>query len=97
MLKGVELANEAKKECGKPNVRVALSIGPYGAMLANGAEYTGVIQLCSFKASMLAFVNSHLGDYHGMTGRELEEFHRRRLNVFFSGQYFGPVSITYAA
>ncbi|KAJ2955570.1 hypothetical protein NQZ79_g8459 [Umbelopsis isabellina] len=64
MLKGVELANEAKKECGKPNVRVALSIGPYGAMLANGAEYTG--------------------DYHGMTGRELEEFHRRRLNVFFS-------------
>lgn len=43
MLKGVELANEAKKDCGKQNVRVALSIGPYGAMLANGSEYTGMV------------------------------------------------------
>ncbi|CAM0139120.1 unnamed protein product [Umbelopsis sp. WA50703] len=65
MLKGVDLANQARQACGKPNVRIALSMGPYGATLANGAEYTG--------------------DYNGINGRELEEFHRRRLNVFFSG------------
>jgi homocysteine S-methyltransferase len=44
MRRGVELADEARKEyqekSGK-SIKVALSIGCYGAILANGAEYSG--------------------------------------------------------
>jgi homocysteine S-methyltransferase len=43
MKKGVDLADQARREhktSSKP-VKVALSIGCYGAILANGAEYSG--------------------------------------------------------
>jgi homocysteine S-methyltransferase len=44
MLKGVELADEARRDyqekTGK-SIKVALSLGCYGAILANGAEYSG--------------------------------------------------------
>ena len=40
MRKSVELAREAAEEAGGERI-VAASIGPYGAYLGNGAEYTG--------------------------------------------------------
>ncbi|CAO3671422.1 unnamed protein product [Umbelopsis ramanniana] len=44
MLKGVELADEARRDyqekTGK-SIKIALSLGCYGAILANGAEYSG--------------------------------------------------------
>jgi homocysteine S-methyltransferase len=44
MKKGVDLADQARREhktSSKP-VKVALSIGCYGAILANGTEYSGM-------------------------------------------------------
>jgi homocysteine S-methyltransferase len=38
--RSVRLAMQARQQSGKA-VRVAASVGPYGAFLANGAEYTG--------------------------------------------------------
>lgn len=45
---------------GQPEVRVAASVGPYGAMLADGSEYRG---------------------RYGRTVRELERFHRPRVEA----------------
>jgi homocysteine S-methyltransferase len=67
--RSVEIADQARREAaardeaaGRPVRRrwVAASVGPYGAMLADGSEYRG--------------------DY-GRTVRELQEFHRPRLEV----------------
>jgi len=41
MTRSVELAREARRRSGQPAVLVAASIGPYGAMLADGSEYSG--------------------------------------------------------
>lgn len=41
VLKSVELADRARSESGVPGVFIAGSVGPFGASLANGAEYTG--------------------------------------------------------
>ncbi|MBM9507326.1 homocysteine S-methyltransferase [Actinacidiphila acididurans] len=54
----VTLARRAA--AGTPGVRVAASVGPYGAMLADGSEYRG---------------------RYGMTVRELERFHRPRIET----------------
>jgi homocysteine S-methyltransferase len=56
--RSVELARRAAK--GRPGVRVAASVGPYGAMLADGREYRG---------------------RYGRTIRELERFHRPRIET----------------
>jgi homocysteine S-methyltransferase len=44
MLRGVQLADEARKDYQEKSgnsIKVALSLGCYGAILANGAEYSG--------------------------------------------------------
>ena len=41
MLRSVDLAIEARRRAGLPDLLVAASIGPYGAMLADGSEYRG--------------------------------------------------------
>jgi homocysteine S-methyltransferase len=62
LLRGsVELARRAA--AGRPDVRVAASVGPYGAMLADGSEYRG---------------------RYGRTVRELERFHRPRIETLAS-------------
>jgi homocysteine S-methyltransferase len=54
----VELARRAA--AARPDVRVAASVGPYGAMLADGSEYRG---------------------RYGLSVRELERFHRPRIET----------------
>jgi homocysteine S-methyltransferase len=39
--RSVELARQARELEGRPDVRVAASVGPYGAVLAGGEEYRG--------------------------------------------------------
>lgn len=56
--RSVELARRAAAE--RPGVRVAASVGPYGAVLADGSEYRG---------------------RYGLTVRELEGFHRPRIEA----------------
>lgn len=56
--RSVELARRAA--AGRPGVRVAASVGPYGAMLADGSEYRG---------------------RYGRSVRELERFHRPRIET----------------
>jgi homocysteine S-methyltransferase len=60
--RSVELAREAARQAGGTDspVWVAASIGPYGAMLADGSEYRG---------------------RYGLSVRELELFHRPRIEV----------------
>lgn len=50
LLKSVELAEKArdqyyKKHDKKRTIQIAASFGPYGAFLANGAEYTGIYEV----------------------------------------------------
>lgn len=61
LMKSIDLAYEAKIKSDKPEVWIVGSVGPYGASLANGAEYTG--------------------DYGCISYKELEEFHKERLEV----------------
>ncbi|WP_433894725.1 homocysteine S-methyltransferase [Streptomyces sp. CA-111067] len=56
--RSVELGRRAA--AGRPGVRVAASVGPYGAMLADGSEYRG---------------------RYGKSVRELERFHRPRIET----------------
>jgi homocysteine S-methyltransferase len=56
--RSVDLARRAAAE--RPGVRVAASVGPYGAVLADGSEYRG---------------------RYGKTVRELESFHRPRIEA----------------
>ncbi len=56
--RSVELARHAAR--GRDDVWVAASVGPYGAMLADGSEYRG---------------------RYGLTVRELERFHRPRIET----------------
>ncbi len=53
----------ARQAAGGPQVRVAASVGPYGAMLADGSEYRG---------------------RYGRSVRELERFHRPRIETLAS-------------
>jgi S-methylmethionine-dependent homocysteine/selenocysteine methylase len=39
--KSVQVAQEARKNSGKTNVLIAGSVGPYGASLCDGSEFTG--------------------------------------------------------
>lgn len=52
MRKSVQLAREAAATVQRP-VLVAASVGPYGAVLGNGAEYTGVYDLGAGAVSAL--------------------------------------------
>jgi homocysteine S-methyltransferase len=56
--RSVDLARRAAAD--RPGVRVAASVGPYGAVLADGSEYRG---------------------RYGLTVRELERFHRPRIEA----------------
>ncbi|UUN29765.1 homocysteine S-methyltransferase [Streptomyces sp. FIT100] len=59
LARSVELARAAARKAGA-EVWVAASVGPYGAMLADGSEYRG---------------------RYGLTVRELEDFHRPRIEA----------------
>ncbi|MGW4202410.1 homocysteine S-methyltransferase [Streptomyces sp. NPDC004726] len=59
LARGVELARNAGEATGE-EVWVAASVGPYGAMLADGSEYRG---------------------RYGLSVRELERFHRPRIEA----------------
>lgn len=61
--RSVELARRAA--AGRPGVRVAASVGPYGAMLADGSEYRG---------------------RYGLSVRELERFHRPRIEALVAAE-----------
>ncbi|MFE5615635.1 homocysteine S-methyltransferase [Streptomyces sp. NPDC056463] len=63
LARSVELAREAGEGAGQP-VWVAGSVGPYGAMLADGSEYRG---------------------RYGLGVRELERFHRPRIEALAAG------------
>jgi S-methylmethionine-dependent homocysteine/selenocysteine methylase len=39
--KSVKVAQQARKESGKTDVLIAGSVGPYGASLCDGSEFTG--------------------------------------------------------
>jgi homocysteine S-methyltransferase len=58
MARSVELARIAAKEAGRP-VLVAASIGPYGAVLADGSEYTGSYGLGERSAAVAALRGFH--------------------------------------
>jgi homocysteine S-methyltransferase len=64
--RSVELARR-----GAPDAWVAGSVGPFGALLADGSEYTGVYTDPSW--------TGHIGG--GLTVGELRRFHRRRMQV----------------
>jgi len=60
MVRGVRLARDAAEEVSGRPTYVAASVGPYGALLADGSEYHGS---------------------YGLSVRQLQEFHRPRLEV----------------
>lgn len=70
MRRSVQLARDAAAETGR-ECWVAASIGPYGALLADGSEYTGAY-------ADPAWTGRASG---GMTVGELRAFHRPRLDV----------------
>ncbi len=69
MRRSVELARAAMADAGRP-VLVAASIGPYGAVLADGSEYTGSYGLGEASAAIA----------------KLREFHRPRAEVLASAE-----------
>jgi homocysteine S-methyltransferase len=69
MRRSVELARTAMADAGRP-VLVAASIGPYGAVLADGSEYTGRYGLGEPSAAVAA----------------LRAFHRPRAEVLASAE-----------
>ncbi len=70
--RSVELARQAQEETGTAGRSwVAASVGPYGAMLADGSEYTG--------SYVGRFWPGRAGG--GLTAAELRAFHRPRLDV----------------
>ncbi len=60
LARSVELAREG----ADGRALVAASVGPYGAVLANGAEYTG-----DYGLGETSVARSFLRDFHGPTGR----------------------------
>ncbi|WP_435973540.1 homocysteine S-methyltransferase [Streptomyces sp. Qhu_M48] len=64
LARSVELARAAAKEV-REEVWVAASVGPYGAMLADGSEYRG---------------------RYGLSVRELEAFHRPRIEALAAAE-----------
>ncbi len=75
--RGVELALTARREfggvslSGKP-VLVAASLGPYGAALANGAEFTGSYELGSEAEEFSALVAFHAERIDALAGTEAD-------------------------
>jgi homocysteine S-methyltransferase len=71
--RSVELAREAQAGASGPTW-VAASVGPYGAVLADGSEYTG------------AYADPHPAGRgaRGLSVNELRAFHRPRLDVLAS-------------
>ena len=69
MTKSVDLAREAAFEADRP-VLVAASVGPYGAVLADGSEYTGAYGLGDRSAAVIP----------------LREFHRPRAEVLAAAE-----------
>ncbi len=55
----VELATEARARAGRPDVLVAASLGPYGAALANGAEFHGAYGFPSEREQHATLVQFH--------------------------------------
>ena len=57
--RAVALAVEARKAAGRPDVLIAASLGPYGAALANGAEFHGRYGFANAEAEHAALVRFH--------------------------------------
>lgn len=55
----VALAAQAREESRRPGVLIAASLGPYGAALANGAEFHGHYSFASASAQHAALVRFH--------------------------------------
>ncbi|RYV51201.1 homocysteine S-methyltransferase [Pengzhenrongella frigida] len=74
--RSVALARDAVDRCGLAGrAWVAASVGPYGAVLAGGQEYTGAYAAPGW--------TGRAGG--GLTVRELREFHRRRIDALLMG------------
>ncbi|PWN41341.1 Homocysteine S-methyltransferase [Ceraceosorus guamensis] len=89
MLRAIDVAQSARKAAGStragrtclPRPLIALSLGPYGASLSNGAEYTGSYPSPSDPSQELAY-------------NQLVEFHRNRLEVFAaSAQHWSLIDL----
>ncbi len=72
--RSVALAREAQDRCGAPDRWVAASVGPYGAVLADGSEYTGAYTDPGWAGRSGG----------GLTVGELQGWHRPRLEVLAS-------------
>lgn len=57
--RSVALAAQAREEAKRPDVLIAASLGPYGAALANGAEFHGRYGFASEAAEHAALVRFH--------------------------------------
>jgi homocysteine S-methyltransferase len=68
LLRSVELARQAASEFPSRKILVAVSLGPYGAALHNGAEYHGNYD-CSY-ADLVAFHAARIEVLSGIQGRE---------------------------
>ena len=68
LLRAVKLARAAASDTPKRRVLVAASLGPYGAALHNGAEYTGKYD-CSF-AGLVAFHRERICVLAGAKGMQ---------------------------
>ena len=68
LLRAVELARGAAEGCAARQPVVAASLGPYGAALHNGAEYTGAYD-CSF-AELVGFHRERMAALAAARGRQ---------------------------
>ena len=72
LLHSVELARKAASEFPKRKIFIAVSLGPYGAVLHNGAEYHGNYN-CSHK-DLVAFHSARIEVLSEIKGREALAF-----------------------
>ncbi|CEH18248.1 Homocysteine S-methyltransferase [Ceraceosorus bombacis] len=105
MLRAIDVAQSARKvacstRAGRthvPRPLIALSLGPYGASLSNGAEYTGCYPSPSDPSQEIAFdqlVEFHRNRLEEIAFDHLVEFHRNRLEVFAaSAQHWSLIDL----
>ena len=68
LLRAVELARSAAEEYSDRSIVIAASLGPYGAALHNGAEYTGDYN-CTFE-ELVAFHRERIEVFAGAAGHQ---------------------------
>ncbi len=70
--RAVSLAVQARQEAGRPAVLIAASLGPYGAALANGAEFTGEYGFANPSEEHRALVRFHAGRIGALVGTDAD-------------------------